>query len=316
MSPDLVVIGNLLVDDLVFADGRTFMGLAGGAALYAALAARLWGVSVGVSSVAGSDYPAAALDQLAARGVDLAGVRTLGRPGLRTWLLYEERGRRVVHRLGCPAHEEVSPGPDDLPPGWRAARAFHLAPTPLALQRALVARLAAGAAGEGGAGGLLSLDPHQPLSAETLSVWRPILAQLDLLFLGADEFQLGGGEGAKPALQSLAAGRLQWIALKRGAEGGRLLDVKRGREIAWPGCTQRAVEPTGAGDAFAGGLIAGLIAGAPLEGALEQGVVSAGFAIEAVGAAGLIAATPGEAARRLDELRGTSRSRAPARSRP
>ena len=311
MSPDLVVIGNLLVDDLVFADGRTSMGLAGGAALYTALAARLWGVSVGVSSVVGSDYPSAVLDQLTARGVDLAGVRTLGRPGLRTWLLYEECHRRVVHRLGCPAHEEVSPGPDDLPPGWRAARAFHLAPTPLALQRALVASLAAG---EGG-GGLLSLDPHQPLSAETLSAWRPILAQLDLLFLGADEFQLGSGERAKPALQSLAAGRLKWIALKRGAEGGLLFDAQRGREIAWPGCTQRAVEPTGAGDAFAGGFIAGLIAGAPPERALEQGVVSAGFAIEAVGAAGLIAATPGEAARRLDELRGTSRSRAPARSR-
>ncbi len=282
MSPDLVVIGNLLVDDLVFADGRTFMGLAGGAALYAALAARLWGVSVGVSSVAGSDYPAAVLDQLAGRGVDLAGVRSLGRPGLRTWLLYEECGRRVVHRLGCPAHEEVSPGPDDLPPGWRAARAFHLAPTPLALQRALVASLAAGES----SGGLRSLDPHQPLSAGTLSAWRPILARLDLLLLGADEFQLASGERSKPALQSLAAGRLKWIALKRGAEGGLLFDAQRGREIAWPGCTQRAVEPTGPGDAFAGGFIAGLIA-----------------------------ATPGEAARRLDELRGTSRSRAPARSR-
>ena len=313
MSPDLVVIGNLLVDDLVFADGRTHMGLAGGAALYTALAARLWGVSVGVSSVAGSDYPVAALDQLAGRGVDLAGVSRLDRPGLRTWLLYEERGRRIVHRLGCPAHEVVSPGPEDLPTGWRAARAFHLAPTPLALQRAWVASLAAG---EGGAGGLLSLDPHRPLNAGTLSAWRPILAQLDLLFLGADEFQLASEDRSNSALRSLAAGRLAWIALKRGAEGGWLFDAKRGRELAWPGCTPRAVEPTGAGDAFAGGLIAGLIASAPLEAALEQGVVSAGFAIEAPGAAGLIAATPGEAARRLGEWRGASRARAPARSRP
>ena len=43
MTPDLVVLGNLLVDDLVFQDGRTRMGEPGGAVLYAALGAALWG---------------------------------------------------------------------------------------------------------------------------------------------------------------------------------------------------------------------------------------------------------------------------------
>ena len=46
MTPDLVLLGNLLVDDVVFADGSTRMGQAGGAMLYAALAASLWGVRV------------------------------------------------------------------------------------------------------------------------------------------------------------------------------------------------------------------------------------------------------------------------------
>ena len=44
-APDLVVLGNLLVDDVVFPDGRTRMGEAGGATLYASLGAALKGRS-------------------------------------------------------------------------------------------------------------------------------------------------------------------------------------------------------------------------------------------------------------------------------
>jgi hypothetical protein len=71
--PDLVVSGNLLVDDMVFPDGRTRMAEPGGATLYGALGASLWGLTAGVASVRGDDYPAAALDALTARGVDLSG---------------------------------------------------------------------------------------------------------------------------------------------------------------------------------------------------------------------------------------------------
>ena len=75
--PDLVLLGNLLVDDVVFADGRTRMGEPGGAMLYAAHAAALWGACVGCVSLQGDDYPAAALEALRARGVLLDGVHPL-----------------------------------------------------------------------------------------------------------------------------------------------------------------------------------------------------------------------------------------------
>jgi len=54
---DLVLMGNLLVDDIVLHDGTTMMGEPGGAILHAALAVRLWGTRVGLVSVAGDDYP-------------------------------------------------------------------------------------------------------------------------------------------------------------------------------------------------------------------------------------------------------------------
>jgi cytidine kinase len=291
---DLVVLGNLLVDDVVLPDGRTRMGEAGGATLHAALAAALWGLRVGVCSVRGDDYPREALDALAARGVDLSGVRALGRDGVRAWLLYEGGVRRIVHRLGCPTHAEVTPRPDDLPPAQLAARAFHLAPAPLATQITLIERLSRLD------GALLSLDPHEPVSEDTLAAWRPVLERLDVLLLGEDEMRLAeAAHDPVAALRRLAGGRLRYLLYKRGARGGVLLDARADRVLEWRATDGPVVDPTGAGDAFAAGFLAGLLADEPLEAALARGVTSTSFALADWGPAGLLAATPEEAARRL-----------------
>jgi sugar/nucleoside kinase (ribokinase family) len=64
-------------------------------------------------------------------------------------------------------------------------------------------------------------------------------------------------------------------------------------------------DPTGAGDAFAGGFLAAILAGGTVENALDQGVIATSFAIEDLGARGLLAATPAEAGRRRREWLGS-----------
>ena len=68
MIPSIVLLGNLLVDDVVLADGTTRLGQPGGALLYGALAATLWESRPGLVSVLGDDYPARVLEQLQQRG--------------------------------------------------------------------------------------------------------------------------------------------------------------------------------------------------------------------------------------------------------
>ena len=301
-----MVAGNLLVDDIVYADGRTRMGEAGGAALYAALAASLWGASVGLASVRGEDYPVAALDALVARGVDLEGVRALEAPGVRTWLLYEERGRRVIHRIGGPSHAEVSPRPADLPARHLGARAIHVAPMPFEIQSALIAALAPRRETA------LSLDPHEPIREDNLEAWRPVLASVDALFVSEDDLLLPAASlDPRGALRSLAGagGRLRLIAFKRGRQGGLLYDARGRAFIEWPPVPRLTGDPTGAGDAFAGGFLAAILAGRPLESALDQAIVSASFALEDWGARGLISATREEAERRLREWLGSRAER-------
>jgi sugar/nucleoside kinase (ribokinase family) len=289
VSADLVVIGNLLVDDVVLSDGSTRMGEAGGATLYVALGASLWAASTAMVTYRGDDYPAGALEGLTGRGVDLTGVHSPGRPGLRAWLLYEGRRRRIVHRLDCPEHAEASPGPERIPDALRGARAFHLAPMPLDVQQSLVASLAAVP------GAIVSLDPHVPLGPDTLEAWRGILAGVDVLFLGEDELT-DAPEDPRPVLRSLSGGRLRRVVFKRGPRGGIAYDAGEGRFLEWAARADRVVDPTGAGDAFAGGFLAGWLGGDSPERALKRGLVSASFAIEGWGASAIMAATT-EAAR-------------------
>jgi ribokinase len=287
-APDLVILGNLLVDDIVRRDGSTLMGEAGGALLHAALAARLWGASVGLVSVVGSDYPVAALEALADRGVALTGVRPLGRPGGRAWLLYERDVRRVIHQLDRPSHDDVSPLPADVPVAFAAARGFHLAPMPLERQRSLAVTLADRP--------FLSLDPFELVRDDNLAEWAAVLAHVDAFFPSRDEIRVDAAPD--DLLTRLAGGRLGLVALKAGAAGGRLVDLAAGTSHAWAGRAEDVVDATGAGDAFTGGFLAGALLHGDLIRAVEQGIVAASFAIEDWGARGLFAATPRRAAER------------------
>ena len=299
MIPDLVVLGNLLVDDLVFPDGRTRMGQPGGAALYASLGASLFGMRTGLSSWRGTDYPAAALDALAARGVDLDGLRELNRTSLRTWLLYEGRRRQVIHHLDGPTHAEVSPEPEQVPAAWLEAPAFHLAPMPFDVQRRLLAALGQRA------GARLSLDPYAIVREDNLEDWRQLLTGVDVLFLSEDDLEISGtADDPRSALRRLAGAqppgsRLRLALLKRGEHGGVLYDAREHRFMEWEARAERVVDPTGAGDAFAGGFLSAWLRAEPIARALQRGVVAASFAIEDWGAARILAATAEEAAARL-----------------
>ena len=297
-TPQLVIAGNLLVDDIVLADGRTRMGEPGGAVLYGALAAALWEVSVGIVSVHGDDYPRSAIEALDTRGVDLSGLHPLGTPGLRTWLLYEPHGRRVVHQLGGATHETMSPAPADVPRTFVGARAIHLAPMPIECQQALVAGLRPRLRD-----GVLSLDPHESVREDNQARWRELLAQLDLFFLGEDEMQLAGSDSdPRAALERLHVRDDGYVVFKRGANGGLVRwQAREGACIFdWSARTARVVDPTGAGDAFAAGFLAGLVREEPEGLCCARALVSASFALEDWGAHGLLAATPALAAQRLE----------------
>jgi sugar/nucleoside kinase (ribokinase family) len=294
MTPDLVVLGNLLVDDVVLRDGCTRMAEPGGAALYCCLGARLWGARTGCVSVRGEDYPEWAWQGMAERGVDLGGVRPLGRPGLRIWLLYEDVRRQIVLRLDRPSHAEMSPGFGEIPEAWRAARLFHVSPMALDAQEALVRELARLP------GAFVSLDPFAFVTEATLPRWRTILPKVDALFLSEDELEIPFAD-ARDAGRTLCCGRLRYLVLKRGDRGGVVYDARSDEIREWQARADGVVDPTGAGDVFATSFLVALVEGQPLPAALRRAVVGTSFVLADHGPRALLAAEPEQAARRLAE---------------
>ena len=188
------------------------MGEPGGAVMYGSLGAALWKTRVGCVSLVGTDYPVAMLDALEQRGVDLSGVHRLGGPGARTWLLYEGHLRRLIHRLGRPTHEQVSPGFERIPRAWQSAPAFHLAPMPFSVQRRVLASLAINPKR------FVSIDPHLPITEETLGEWRQALVDADAFFPSEDELLLDEANiDPERVLPRLATGRLRFIVFKQAA---------------------------------------------------------------------------------------------------
>jgi sugar/nucleoside kinase (ribokinase family) len=144
-----------------------------------------------------------------------------------------------------------------------------------------------------------------------------VLAGVDLLFVSEEELRPAGAD-PRAGLARLAGGRLSLVALKRGPLGGWLYDVRTDRLHAWQPRALATVDPTGAGDAFAAGVLGTLLAAgarpgaacdeALLQQALDLGVVLASFALESWGAVALLEAGPAQVRERRESWFG-ARSR-------
>ena len=280
------------------------MGQPGGALLYGALGATVWESRPGLVSVLGDDYPAQVLEKLQQRGVDLTGVHPLGRPGVRTWLLYEGHVRRLIHRLGCPTHEEVSPRPALIPSEWSAARAFHLAPMPFDVQRALLTALRAHDQ-RSSRSTLTCRSPRRRFTSGG-KPWRTptrsFLAKMNSCSKGRTRIPIGR------FLASSTAGSAS-LSSSAGAKGGILYDAHDERFYSWDARAAAVVDQTGAGDAFGVGLVLAHLEGLPIEACLQRAVVTASFAVAGWGPEALLAATRADAEARLRQWYGSEGQR-------
>lgn len=227
----------------------------GGAANFAVGMARL-GFRSGLVARAGRDAHGELLRRALRReGVDGGAIRSVAGPSGQVTALVDGSGDRAL---------VVEPGVND---GWRSpppavllrrARWLHLTSFactsgdgPLRAQVA-AARLCAGR---------VSLDPGNLYAARGERGLRPLLRRTSVLLPSEEEMRrIAGGEPLQGA-EALAEDGMT-VAVKRGPEG---CFVTNGREsVRLPSLAARAVDTTGAGDAFNAGLVFGLLRGHPL----------------------------------------------------
>lgn len=295
MQLDFAILGNISIDDLVFADGTTNWCVPGGNAVYSGLGMAVWQERPAVIAPVGPEYP---IDALGGR-IDISRCRKMDRT-LRDWGLYEDDGsRHFIFRTNTRDWHEFSPALSDLDGlGFRYA---HLAPLPWNLQIELAERLRADGTK------LISVDADDRYlrTLDRPSVLR-LMNAVDLFMPSKQDAEaLLPGLNPTEALREFRdmAPDLPVIVIKCGDRG--LLMHARGEAdfVRLPTIAETVVDATGAGDAFSGGTLVGMArTGSPLD-AVLYGSVSASFAVAATGPVALVASTLDEAQKRLDRLR-------------
>jgi len=175
-------------------------------------------------------------------------------------------------------------GADDLPESLLDGMGLVLvsgysffAPGP----RAAVQKLLAAARLRGVA---IAIDPASTgfLAEVGPSLFLDWVGQADWLFANESEAEMLSGQ-ADVAAQMVALGRqFTHVVIKRGRLGAAL-GGRDGVAISRPAPLVAVVDTTGAGDAFAAGFVAGLLAGADPADCLEQGIAGGVRAVQFVG---------------------------------
>ena len=320
--PDLVTVGGLTVDNVVAADGTVGLGQAGGNGAYAAVGALHFVNRVGLVSQAVASYPADVLSRLVEGGVDADGVVFApDRLTAGSWFLYAANGDRderfhsppedlaaagfPTDRLTAQQRAEwialLSARPTDesqsyahfrvsnplratqVPDAFWQARGMHLAPSAPGVMIDMLDRVPSGMT--------VIADPGWQLAAHPLDTLMPILSRLDAFLPSEVELrQMVPDTGLTDGLAVLAARCLGIVAVKLGPRGIMVWDRAQGAGVLVPARTVIARDPTGAGDAFCGGFLAGLVeTGDPLLSA-RFGAVAAARIVECFGADGALPA--------------------------
>ena len=95
-TPDLIILGQVTIDDVVPASPGQWRRQIGGSALYAVAGARLWldPARIGLVARVGEDYPFDVETLLRDAGVRCVALATFAAPHLEEWLIYEPDGTR------------------------------------------------------------------------------------------------------------------------------------------------------------------------------------------------------------------------------
>jgi sugar/nucleoside kinase (ribokinase family) len=115
-------------------------------------------------------------------------------------------------------------------------------------------------------GGLVSLDVSDPfvVSQITETIWQLLTEYVDIVFLNADEAQALTGVSPESALADIQEkSGVRTIIVKLGSQGSIIQHGET--RVRIPAVLTEAIDTTGAGDAYAGGFLFGLVRGWDVE---------------------------------------------------
>lgn len=328
MPPTFVIAGKLNREYILPPLGNPIVDSPGGNLLYAAGGLAVWNHSIGLISRVGEDYPSQWLRDLEERGFNTHGIQIHSQSmDVRTFIAFTDSHERsnsnaVSHfarrqltfpksLLGYQAPDDsrkdprepdiISPAALDVPKEYRDVRYVHICSFDFVSQSQMVNLF------RGGSNQTVSLDPAPGYMIP--SFWR----DLRLVLQGVNIFQPSEEEIRSlfwsetndlwEMAQKASEYGPQIIVIKRGSHGQMIYDAPGKHRYEIPAYSSRLADPTGAGDAFSGGFLAGFqLTNDPLMAAC-YGSVSASLKIEGSGPFYPLDVMPGLAEARLHSIK-------------
>jgi sugar/nucleoside kinase (ribokinase family) len=275
----LLVVGSIALDSIFTPFGETADTLGGSAVFFSVAGSLLHPVQV--VGVIGRDYPVEELERLAARGIDWSGVERVDGESFR-WkgkYSYDLQSRETLEtRLGVFADFQPK-----LPEAFRSAEFLFLGNIDPELQIGVLGQV------------------HRPkmVVCDTMNYWiqgkkavlLDLLSRVDVLMVNDSEArELSGDWNIHRAGRWILERGPKRVVIKQGEHGALLIGQSRTFYVpAFP--LENVFDPTGAGDAFAGGFMAylartGDTSDDNLRRAMVYGAAMGSYAVERFGIRG------------------------------
>ena len=295
MPSQILVVGSLAYDDVHTPyDSRS--AVLGGAASYFSLAACLY-APVRLMGVVGDDFRESDLERLRSKGIDLAGVEHAKGKSFR-WL------GRYDHDLATAETINTDLGvfgdwEPTVPPAFADSEFLFLANILPEIQRRMLEQVRAPKA--------IALDTMNYWIERRREALADVMTRVDIVTVNeAEARQFCGTHNVVRAARDILALGPRAVIIKRAEYGALLLTRER---IFWTPAypLDEVRDPTGAGDAFAGGLLGHLARVGKLDDrtlcrAVLHGTVCASFAVEEFSVDGIERADLAAVERRVSEL--------------
>ena len=296
-NPHLLVVGSVAIDWIITPHAEREESVGGSATFFAMAASYL--SRVRLVGVVGGDFPQAAIGDLRDRGVDLTGLEVIADGKTFRWKgrYHDNMNDRTTLATDLNVFESFTP---KLPPEFRGSDFLFLANIQPKLQEQVFTQM----------------QRPRLVGLDTMNLWisianeelRSVLRHVDVLTLNDEEArQLSGEHNLVKAARGVQRLGPKNLVIKRGESGALLFDHD-GHVFAAPALPlEEVIDPTGAGDSFAGGFM-GYLAGCDsisvwnLKRAIAYGTVTASLTVEGFGVERIAGAERTTVERRYHEL--------------
>ena len=272
----LLAVGTVAFDDIETPAGRAEK-VVGGACTYIALSASYFTRPVRIVSVIGDDFPTETLDMLRSRGADLEGLQI--RPGEKSFFWAGRYHNNMNSRDTLDTQLNVLATFDPVvPASYQDSEYLMLGNLTPQVQLQVLAQMNRRPK-------LVVLDTMNFWMDVALDDLKIVLQQIDVLTINDEEArQLSGKHSLLQAAEAIHAMGPKYLIIKKGEHGALLFS---GMEMFYAPALPLAevIDPTGAGDTFAGGFIGyiaqtGDISFANMKRAVIHGSAMASFCVE------------------------------------